>query len=167
VSTVRPDAFVKASAAAIDAAGIARRLMDGPAVVLERIARGGGATNWYWVQSIDALDLLYGRLHPGSVVSFYFDDRIQHKIFDDGVVGAVLDLVVQHGDAVVGRPSDDGLGIAVDFVAGPTELSEFSATVPAGEQVFFGAFPGRDNDGVDAFTVTLPDADGVVREQPH
>jgi hypothetical protein len=167
MSAPGPDGIVKATAAAISAAGVAQRLMDGPAVVLERIARGGGATNWYWLQSINALDQLCSRLHPGSVVSFYFDDRIQHKILDGEVEGAILDLVVRHGDAVVGKLSADGLGIAVDFVAGPSELSEMSSTLPAGGRVFFGAFPGRDNDGIRAITVTLPDVDGVVREHPH
>lgn len=66
----------------------------------------------------------------------------------------------------MGYPVADGLEIAVEIVAGPNELSEVSSGF-AGEQVFFGAFPRRDNDGHRALTLTLPDADGLVREHPH
>jgi hypothetical protein len=33
--------------------------------------------------------------------------------------------------------------------------------------VFYGATPDRENDGTHAVTVTLPDADGIVRPHPH
>jgi hypothetical protein len=101
------------------------------------------------------------------VVSFYFDGRIQQRELNDDIDAGILDLAVQHGDAVVGTLGEDGLEILVDFVAGPNELTEFRSALPAGTLVFFGAFPGRDNDGVTAITFSLPDADGVVREHPH
>jgi hypothetical protein len=156
----------EALAAAVHAADVARRLSDRPAVVLERIARGGGATRWFFLKSNDAVDQLCGRLSPGSVVSFYFDSRIRRGTFDDEVAGEILDLAAEHGDAVVGWLSDDELEIMVDIIAGPNELSEVGPGL-AGGQVFYGAFPGRDNDGLGAITVTLPDADGIVREHPH
>jgi len=101
------------------------------------------------------------------VVSFYFDGRIRCRALDDDVAGEILDLAVRHGDVVVGTLGEDRLEILVDFVAGPNELSEFCSALPSGTQVFFGAFPGRDDDGVGAITLTLPDADGVVRAHPH
>lgn len=101
------------------------------------------------------------------MVSFYFDGRIRYETFDDDTAGEILDLAVQHGDAVVGTLSEDALEILVDSVAGPNELSEFRSALPSGARVFFGAFPGRDNDGERAITLTLPDADGVIREHPH
>jgi hypothetical protein len=162
----RPDAVVKATAAAIEAAGVPRRLLDGPAVVLERIARGAGATRWYWLESIHSLDRLCARLYPGSVVNFYFDDRIQRKILDDDVEDEILDLAVRHGEALVGRLEEDGLEIAVDLVCAADELWEAISTYPARTQVFFGTFPGNDDDGVNAITMRLPDADGVVRRHP-
>jgi hypothetical protein len=35
------------------------------------------------------------------------------------------------------------------------------------EQLYFGPFPARDNDGQSAITLVLPDKDGVVRQHPH
>jgi hypothetical protein len=151
----------------IEAAGVDSRVREKPAIVLERIARGGGATRWYWVRTAGDLERLYGRLTPGRVVSFYFDDRIKRRILNDDTDIEILDLVANKGDAVVGRLSRDGLEILVDFVAGPSELSELRSHLEVGEPVFFGAFPGRDTDGTSAITLTLPDADGVVRAHPH
>lgn len=162
-----PAALGEVFAAAITQAGVDRRLTGGHAVAFERIARGGGSTRWYWVRSTEDLDRLYVRLSPGSVVSFYFDDRIKLQSLDDDVEMTILDLVAQHGDAVVGVLSQDGFEILVDFVAGPNELSQFCSEVHAGQPLFFGAFPGRDNDGRRSVTLTLADADGVVREHPH
>lgn len=167
MSDIRRSSSRESAAAALRGSGIDRRLSGEPAVVLERIARGGGATRWYSVRSTDDLGQLYERLNPGSVVSFYFDDRIKCGVLDDDTAGEILDLAVQHGDAVVGTLDEDGLEIHVDLVAGPSELSEFRSALPMGAQVFFGAFPGRDDDGVSAITLTLPDADGVIREHPH
>ena len=46
-----------------------------PAVVLERIARGGGTTNRFLLRTPNDLEALSNRPRPGSCVSFYFDDR--------------------------------------------------------------------------------------------
>ena len=167
MSAFMPDEVAETFAVAISETGVGRLLADGPAIVLERIARGGGATRWYWLRSTDELGRLCRRLGPGSVVSFYFDRRIQRATLDDDVAGQILDLVAQHGDVVVGLMSEDDLEIVVDLVAGPNELSELGSKIRAGEPVFFGVFPARDNDGLGAVTLTLPDADGVVREHPH
>lgn len=152
---------------AMEAAGVQSRVGENPAVVLERIARGGGATRWYWIRSAADLQRLYGGIAPGSVVSFYFDARIQRRVLDDHAVVQILEFVTETGDAVVGRLSADGLEILMDLVASPEELSEVRSGLEPGASIFFGAFPGRDNDGVTAITLTLPDADGVVREHPH
>jgi hypothetical protein len=158
---------LRSTARAIEEAGVDSRLRRGPAIALERIPRGGGATRWYWIRSLEDLRRLLGRLTPGSVVSFYFDNRIGRHILDDEAVVKILGLMTETGDAVVGRLAPDGLEIVVDFVAGPSELSEFRSALEPGELVFFGAFPGRDNDGDRAITLALPDADEVVREHPH
>jgi len=55
---------------------VPRLLQARPAIVLERIARGAGATNWYRCADHAHLAALAAELHPGSLVSFYFDDRI-------------------------------------------------------------------------------------------
>src|SRR5277367_4911196 len=56
---------------------IIERLKATDAVILERLARGGGSTNWYHCPDENHLEAIEARLRPGSLVSFYFDDRIQ------------------------------------------------------------------------------------------
>jgi hypothetical protein len=145
---------------------LAEMLAVRPAVVLERVARGGGATNWFYVTSPGQLGELAARFRPGSSVSFYFDDRIKCTMVDDEFIDDVLDIVVADGEAVVGFLAGDGLELDVDFVAGLGDLTEMLGARGSGTVAFVGAFPARD-DGVDAVTFDLPDADGVVRRHPH
>jgi hypothetical protein len=76
-------------------------------------------------------------------------------------------IAAQDGDAVIGRLGDDQLEINVEFVASPAELEEYASELPSGAEVIYGRFPGRDNDGLRAVTIDLPDRDGVVRPHPH
>jgi hypothetical protein len=55
------------------------------AVVLERIARGAGATRWYSLRDPEKLHALAERLTPGSSLSFYFDDRVRAREYDGEV----------------------------------------------------------------------------------
>lgn len=136
-------------------------------VVLERIARGGGETRWYLLQSDSQLDTLVRLLTPGSVVSFYFDGRIERVRYGPDVLKRILTIINMTGDAVVGLLGADGMTLEIESIAGPTDLAEFTATLGLDSTVFVGAFPARDNDGSAAVTVVLPDADGVVRAHPH
>jgi hypothetical protein len=137
------------------------------AVVLERIARGGGATDWYYCPGTAELDLIERRLRPGSVVSFYFDDRIRKSRWSDQLKLDIAQTIVETGDAVFGVLGTDGIEISVDIVVSVDELDELGSTLSLGSEVFWGAFPGRDNDGERAVTLTLADRDGVVRPHPH
>ena len=47
------------------------------------------------------------------------------------------------------------------------DLAEAIDSFDAKSRVFYGEFPGRDNDGVNAVTMTVPDTDGVIRNYPH
>ena len=137
------------------------------AVVLERIARGGGATRWYYCSSKSCLALIEAKFSPGSVVSFYFDERIRQAVCSPEVRAAIERVIVQDREAVVGILGEDGLGIDVEIMSGPNELAEFLLNIKPATQVFYGAFPARDNDGEKAITLTLPDIDGMVRAHPH
>jgi hypothetical protein len=153
---------------AIGSTPIPRLLSERPAVVLERIARGGGATQWYHLEQTGDLVRLVERLTPGSAVSFYFDGRIERRFLDENLVDVVLDLIrVQREAVVVGMLSTDRMAIDVEFVAGLGDLSEFLGATLDGVEMFVGAFPARDDDGKDAVTIDLPDPDGVVRRHPH
>lgn len=151
----------------IDQTAVARLLADRPAVVLERIARGAGATRWFRVVTAQDLERLVGVLSPGSLVSFYFDDRVSALTWSDEAVVRVLDLVAAHGDAVVGIPREGELELVVEVVAGANELNEVAEGLGFGAEVFVGGFPAAEDDGADSVTVVLPDQDGVVRAHPH
>ena len=152
---------------AIDRTAVRDLLARHGAIVLERLARGGGATRWYLIQYVEQLDLLAKELAPGSSVSFYFDGRIEAGPIDDSVVERILQIAAVDGEAVVGRLLPDGVEIAVEFVAGRRDLDEFVQSSAPGETLYFGAFPARDNDSVNAVTLDLPDRDGVVPAHPH
>lgn len=163
------NAYSEFAREAIEREPVRRLLAERSAVVLERIARGGGATRWYLVSTEPDLERLDGRLSPGSVVSFYFDGRIAALPWGDDAVIRILDLIAETGDSVVGRLSADGLELAAQSVASAGEIGEFAEDLEPGTyvDVFIGAFPARDNDGLAAVTVTLPDRDGVLRPHPH
>lgn len=146
---------------------IRTKLERDSAVVLERIARGGGATSWYYCSGVNDLEIILSKLHPGSIVSFYFDNRIQQKEFTAEVRGMIEEIILKTEDAIIGTLMDDSISIFVDIVTRSSELTEFASSIPSGKRVFFGAFPARDNDGNRAVTLTLPDADGVMRCHPH
>ena len=137
------------------------------AVVLERIARGGGATRWYSLRDQEQLQSLAERVSPGSSVSFYFDDRVRVGQYSRELGREILRIAKRDRDAVVGTPTADAIELDVEFIAGPRELDEYAASLTPGARVFYGPFPARDNDGDVAVTLDLPDADGIVRQHPH
>ena len=161
----RPAGYATLARRAIEATPVPRLVRERPGIVLERHARGGGATTWYWIRSPADLSKVVELLRPGSAVSFYFDDRIAEgdpaTVRDEIVAIAARDI-----DAVVaaynGHPE-----LRVDFPGGPLDLAEFVAELQPGETFLYGAFPARDNDGKQAVSVVLPDIDGVVRGHPY
>lgn len=159
--------FAEIARRTIEASGAVPLVAARPAVVLERVARGGGATRWYWLRTTDDFGGLYEALSPGCVVSFYVDDRIEWAMPTPKMRQRVLAIVASDGDAVVGRLGADGLELIVDYVGGQDAPMRFIEAAPGEEPLFFGPFPAREDDGVRALTITLPDADGVIREHPH
>jgi hypothetical protein len=164
----RPAAPIEEVAQAVLASTpVGQLLSNRPAVVLERLAYGGGATNWYRCRDDADLRRLIPMLHPGSCVSCYFDDRIRC-----GPASGVSETLQRHidedGDAFLGLPSgDDHLILRGVVVVSASDLAEELDGIESDALVFFGPFPARDNDGIDAITVTMPDLDGIVRGHPH
>jgi hypothetical protein len=137
------------------------------AVILERIAMGGGATRWYYCSDRTQLEALEAHLRPGSVVSFYFDNRIQSAQYSPELKPKLETIIIDTGDVVLGCLGKDQLHLDIDFVTGPKDLDEVLLSLDSTVRVFYGAFPARDNDGIRAVRVTIPDNDGVVRPHPH
>jgi hypothetical protein len=152
---------------AIESTAVPRLLRQRHAVVLERLAYGGGASRWFYVTGLNQLATLAETLAPGSALSFYFDDRIMQGPFDDDIAEQVIQFAADDGDAVLGRLRPEGLEILVDFVTNRPDLADLAKEFGPEEHVFYGRVPGRDNDSVNAVTLDLPDRDGVVRAHPH
>ncbi|WP_409497386.1 hypothetical protein [Amycolatopsis sp. cmx-11-12] len=147
----------------ITRAGVAERLdRAGSLVALERLAQGGGDTNWFVATCRQDLTTIADRLRPGSLVTFYFDNRIARRPYTGTVRTELLDIIERKGDALIGWLRPDGVSIRMRVVdAG--DLDEEVLDAESDDDVYFGAFPATDNDGADAITVTIPDEDGVVR----
>jgi hypothetical protein len=164
---VRP--YAEVALEAIKAAGVPRAIGHDSrdVVILERLARAAGSTNWYVLHDADQLRGLAARLSPGSSISFYFDGRLGFHDNGAGVVHELLGIAGRYHDAVVGRLSPDGMTLEVDFIASKSELDAFTREISPGDRILYGAFPARDNDGNHAITIDLPDRDGIVRQHPH
>ena len=159
--------FVNAVHDALAATPICARLEAEEAVVLERLARGGGATNWYFCRNQSCLGDIERLLSPGSVVSFYFDGRICRATSSTEIGKSIGRLLSSSGEVLAGTPETEGQRISMEIISGPVELEEFLSSLVEGALTFYGLFPARDDDGSGAVTATLPDNDGTVRAHPH
>lgn len=159
--------FAPLAAAAFNVTAAPRRLAETQrAVALERTARGGGATHWYLLRAAADLDALALRVRPGSRVSLYFDTRFLVGEFDDRARQSVVEIMARDGDAVMAAVPAAEIDAEVDFPSSAEEADEF-AQGRRQATIIVGAFPAADDDQMNAITVTLPDADGVVRPHPH
>ena len=122
---------------------------------------------WYHCCGKQQLETVEALLSPGSVVSFYFDDRIHKASYTPELRSIIEKIITETGDAVLGLLNKDGLHIDEEIVAGSNGITEFAAALDSETHIFYGAFPARDNDGIKAVTLTLPDLDGIVRPHPH
>lgn len=137
------------------------------AVVQERIARGGGATDWFVVTDERQLDVVADQLRPGSAVSFYFGDQFTRATYTAEVHAELLQIMRTTDVVVALDPPPGEVLLDWDFYNSPRELAEFTDTLGSASVLHFGPYPGRDDDGIEAISLILPDRDGVVRPHPH
>lgn len=163
---MKSEPFASLVAEHIAATPVRENLRSRGAVVLQRIARGAGQTDWFYCGGVADLDRVIGRLRPGSKVSFYFNEQIRRCRYSEQTRMEIENVIAATGECVVGALGDDGITMERDFVCSTEELVEFVDEHSTSEWWFYGAFPGWDNDGRDAVTLTLPDRDGVVRDHP-
>jgi len=160
------DPFLPIVDRALSATPIAARLNAGTAIVLERLARGGGATRWYCCRDVADLAEIAGALRSGSRVSFYFDGRLRlgHDVGD--AVASLRDRIRPNHDVVLGVLVDR-VHLDMTLISTPEELDEAASEIAGATALVFGDYPAADNDGVAALTLVLPDEDGVVRRHPY
>jgi 2,3-bisphosphoglycerate-independent phosphoglycerate mutase len=159
--------FASVARAVLAMTPIASRLLSTEAVILERVARGGGVVNWYYCRSQKEMPIIEEFLRPGSVVSFYFDNRIRRSRQSPELRRELEEIITKSGEVVVGFLERDGMRIDAAVVVSSDDLREFISAIDPSTEIFYGLFPDRDNDGIRAVTATLPDNDGIVRPHPH
>lgn len=146
---------------------IAKLLSASSAVVLERLAYGGGSTNWFYCENQRSLQKIEAALSPSSRACFYFDGRIRSGIFSELSVAAIRGVLEATGEILVGTLEPDGYRIEMIILNGLEELSEHTPRLAAASMIFYGVFPTPDNDGVHAVTLDIADQDGIVTSHPH
>jgi hypothetical protein len=134
-------------------------------IILERVARGGGATRWFYCRSMAEVVELLPSFRRGSRVGFYFDDRIRREPFSDEVGERINAIATATGEVFLGRERLGEPELEMDFFS-PEELPRRLSGQPVDEVVYYGVFPKTEDDGDSALIYTPPDDDGVVRPQP-
>jgi hypothetical protein len=137
----------------------------GEVFILEKLASGGGATRWFHCETVLEVRNVMTYLRPGSRVGFFFDDRIRRRVNSPESQQEAVDLAFLNRELFVGQKDSHANELHM-YLAEPTEVYFELAKVPIGQSVFFAAFPAFDDDGLNSFTFTPPDADGVTRPNP-
>ena len=138
---------------------------SGHVVILERVARGGGATRWHYCIAIWEVSEVIATMRPGSNVGFFFDDRIRRSLYSDDIGIEILDIATAAGEVWIGRETGPSREFKMDF-GGVEESMSMITKFKTGEAVLYGAFPAFEDDRVNSIVFTPPDPDGVVRPQP-
>lgn len=136
-------------------------------VILERFARAAGAARWFFISSPTMLEEVFEMFRGGSSLSFYFAGHLHVDVDYDAVRQAMFDEVTHRGELVLGYPARNDSQLDMAIISGPSELAEYLMFHPEGSLAVWGGWPTRENDGVDAITVHLVDADGILRMHPH
>jgi hypothetical protein len=136
-------------------------------VILERLARGGGAARWFFVQRSAELELVFDVLRGGSCVTFYFADQLHVETDTDDARQRLFDEITSEEELVLGYPSAGNIEVDMEIISGPGELAELLMHRSEGDLIVWGKWPARSNDGHDGITLNLVDADGILRTHPH
>src|SRR5579872_4412926 len=64
------------------------------AIVLERVACRGGRTEWHFCRARRAFDKIETLFSPGSVVSFYFGQRIRRLSVGSGIEDSEFERII-------------------------------------------------------------------------
>lgn len=136
-------------------------------VVLERLAQGGGATNWFIARSLAELEVVFDNLCGGSCVSFYFAGQLRVEADTEQARQQMYAVITSVHELVLGYPSGSGVELDMNIISGASELTEELMLHHQGAVVVWGPWPARVNDGQTGVTVNLVDADGTLRSHPH
>lgn len=141
---------------------VAAALSDGqPHVVLELLPRGGGATRWWLVSSLDEFHRVYPELRPSGrvhLVALGDDLRLAHV---GPALAEELDAMrATSTEVVLGTARPTSLEYDVELLHG-AEVAQAMSRLEKSSQVLHGVWPRTER-----LKFTPPDEDGQVRPQP-
>lgn len=136
-------------------------------VILERLARSGGAAKWFLARCRSEIEQLFDALRGGSCVTFYFANYLHVETDNAAARQRMFEEITSHGELILGYPITGSVEFTVEIISGPSELSEFLMLRPEGALAVWGSWPPRANDGQNGITANLVDADGILRPHPH
>jgi hypothetical protein len=151
------DGLLKMIASNLDASG--------HVFIVEKVARGGGNTRWFYCESIREVEDVLRAVRSGSLVGLFFDDRIRRLPKSEEAEIETIDAAIRYGELFLGTKNSTGSELRM-YLADPNEVYAEVSKVASGEMVYFAPIPTFDNDGKASIVFTAPDADGVVRPQP-
>lgn len=106
-------------------------------VVLERIARGAGATRFHLAKDCAGLERTFASLRAGSRVTLYFQGPMRVEPLHQAVIGEMFAAVRVKDEIVIACPEDGEGALHAEFVSGPSELTEcLMRPTPTGDVVW-------------------------------
>jgi hypothetical protein len=135
-----PATFAAAVHSTLESTAVLALLAKGRAIVLERIACGGGETRWYFCRDKQSFDQIEAAFTPGSVVSFYFDERI-HPLSASSTADSETEQIIAHDRELVVGVLENDIHIRVDFPCSQAGLQEFRSSVAPTPCCSLGHFP--------------------------
>jgi hypothetical protein len=141
--------------------------IDSAVIVLERIARGAGATRWFQMCGVESLDRLVETFHRGSCVSFYLANQLEVVSIEEIRFSEISEILKRDGEVVAAFVLPTDFELDVEFLGSENEIKKFLELAGNGSFVILGAFPKRENSPGFVRTFVVPDADGLVRAHPY
>jgi len=94
------------------------------AVVLERLAHGGGSTNWYLARTEADLMAIADVLAGGSRITLFIDEQLFVGHDSEAQRLRMFDAAAGSREVLVGYPVSGEVGLQVELPTGSSELAE-------------------------------------------
>jgi hypothetical protein len=141
-----------------------------PILLLERWPRGAGQRSWYLLAGSADVASARKLVRPGSSLTAYLHPQlpVQGQWSQQLAIAtkALVDKLGAHEELVALVDSGSRPLLDAEYIADADELEGWGPEV-AGATVWIGKYPDWPDDGEDAVTRVVPDADGVARAHPY
>jgi hypothetical protein len=136
-------------------------------LAVEKIARGAGQTRWFLLRGVGDLEVVASAVRPGSAVKLYIDPAVAAEGDASPALLETLELKLAairstENDLVALAVRDDG-PLCDHFFPDRSEVADWLRE-HSGAHVILRHYPQLREHDAEAL---VPDADGVIRRQPH